>query len=266
MKKTIWVLLIGLSLLVLSWRFFWPIFLSVANLQAKAGIKVLSTPEKATVYINDQKKGETPYEETSLVSRDYLVKIDSGSNNWQGTVKLTPGTLTVVNRELKSGSGIGETLTLEEGSGVTIIVSPAASSVEIDGKIAGQTPIKLDLSTGEHTFVITHENYQPRTIRANVPQKFNLILSVDLGLGEINLPTNTTIAAPPPTVVKLKVLATPTGFLRVRDKPSTAGSEIGRVSPGDELELIEQASGWDKIKTSSGVEGYVSTVYVEKKN
>lgn len=264
MKKTIWVLLISLSLLVLSWRFLWPAFLSMANLQAKAGIKILSTPEKATVYLNDQKKGETPYAETNLTSGDYLVKIDSGSNSWQGQVKLTPGTLTVVNRELNKGSGAGETLILEAGNGVTIIASPAASSVEIDGKIAGQTPIKLDLPIGEHTFVITHENYQPRTIRANVPQKFNLILSVDLGLKEADFPTNIIIAAPPPVVVKLKVLLTPTGFLRVRDKPSTTGAEIGRVSPGDELELIEEVSGWDKIKTASGLEGYVSAAYVSR--
>lgn len=266
MKKTILILLILLSLLVISWRFLWPLFLSVASLQAKAGIKVLSTPEKATVYLNSQKKGETPYEETNLSASDYLVKIDSGDAGWQGTVKLTAGTLTVVNRELNKDSGAGEILTLEEGRGVTVIASPTTAQVEIDGKGVGQTPLKLDLPSGEHTFVVTQENYQPRTIRANVPQKFNLILNVFLKLAETNLIANTAITAVKPPAAKLKVLTTPTGFLRVRDKPSLQGQEVGRVSSGEELELIEESGGWDKIKTKTNLEGYVSKTYVEKQS
>ncbi|QQG43722.1 MAG: PEGA domain-containing protein [Candidatus Daviesbacteria bacterium] len=264
MKKTFFVLLITLSFLVVSWRFLWPAFLSVANLQAKSGVKVLSSPEKATVYINDQKKGESPYEETNLSAGDYLIKIEEGEASWQRRVKLTSGTLTVINRQLNKDSEAGEILTLEEGRGVTIIASPTISQVEIDGKKVGPTPLKLDLPSGEHTFVISQENYQPRTIRANVPQRFNLILSVDLKLEETNLVSNTTVSTSPPAI-KLKVLTTPTGFLRVRDKPSLQGQEIGRVNTGDELEAVEESTSWDKIKTSTGLEGYVSKTYVEKK-
>lgn len=262
-KKTILVLLITLSFLVLVWRFVWPTFLSMVNLGQKSGIKVLSTPEKATVYINNQKKGETPYEETDLMSGDYLVRLDSVGNSWQGQVSLTPGTLTVLNRELGKTGGSGEMLALADGRGVTIVTTPTRAQVEIDGQPIGETPLKRDLPPGEHTFIITHDHYNKKTIRANVPQKFSLILSVDLELMAANLPAPATPA--PKAAVVLKVKTTPTGFLRVRDKPSLAGVEIGRINSGEELELLEEGASWDKIKTSGGLEGYVFVTYVEKR-
>lgn len=266
MKKIIWLVLIFLSVFFLSLRFLGPLILSQFNLQAKAGIRVMSTPENATVFLDGTERGKTPFEETSLNPGEYLVKLNQGETSWQGRVRLNSGTLSVVNRELSKEliSSSGEILTLESGQGVTIISSPSSAQLEIDGKLIGKTPINVEVVEGDHTFVLSLDNYLKRSIRAYVPKKYSLNLNVDLALA----PTLAT-ESPTPTIMAKKTLLvvkeTPTGFLRVRDRPSLSGLEIARVAPGNELELIEEGPQWTKIKTAQGLEGYVSTTYVEKK-
>lgn len=62
------------------------------------------------------------------------------------------------------------------------------------------------------------------------------------------------------------VKKTPTGFLRLREKATTASPEAGRVYPGTELILLDESDRWDKVRLISGVEGYVLKLYVERKN
>lgn len=53
---------------------------------------------------------------------------------------------------------------------------------------------------------------------------------------------------------------TPTGYLRVRVKPS--GAELARILPGEKFEILEEESGWIKITTPSG-EGWILKSYTE---
>lgn len=62
----------------------------------------------------------------------------------------------------------------------------------------------------------------------------------------------------------VKIKDTPTGFLRVRDKPSTGGAEVGQVNPGDTFVIIAEENGWIKIEYVKGAEGWVSGQYVER--
>ncbi len=57
---------------------------------------------------------------------------------------------------------------------------------------------------------------------------------------------------------------TPVGFLRVRSTPSTAGTEVGRVNPGETFEYSQTQNGWYKITLSDGEEGWVSGEYVSE--
>jgi len=53
---------------------------------------------------------------------------------------------------------------------------------------------------------------------------------------------------------------TPTGWLRVREKPG--GKEIGRVYPGEEYKFIGQESGWYQIEFEGG-EAWISGSWAE---
>lgn len=257
-------MLISLAAILLRFSDKWAeIFLGV---KPTAGISILSTPSDATVYLDEKEVGKTPYEDKNLEVKEYTVKITKEKASWQGKITLTAGTVSVINRDLAPdiASSAGEILILNKGKGLTIISNPTDTQVEIDGKSYGNTPVNVDITPGEHTVLISNSNYLKRSIRVDLPANFNLTVSVDLALSEADLTAITTpvIIQAPEVIVK----NTPTGFLRVRDKPNLIGKEITRVKPGDRLILLEELGSWDQVRLSDGTEGFVSASYVEKKN
>lgn len=264
MKKAIFTLLIFLSFLVLFIRFGLPPIVDSLKLQGRAGLKITTLPE-AKVFINGLEVGQTPYQNENLEVKEYPVVLVGENGSWQGKIKLTSGTLSVINREIApdQASSSGEILILESGKGMTVVSNPEGAQVEIDGKNYGKTPLKIvDLEPGEHNFMIFSEGYLKRSIRAKLPENMHLFLDVDLAVSEmvINDPVVPT-TIPSRTVI---VGQTPNGFLRVRNRPSTTGSEITRVTFGTKLEVIEELSGWYKVKLEDGKQGYVSASYVSK--
>ncbi len=61
---------------------------------------------------------------------------------------------------------------------------------------------------------------------------------------------------------KATVKDTGTGWLRVRDLPSLNGKELAKVNVGESFVVLEEQTGWAKIKVSDTVQGWVSTDYV----
>ncbi len=235
------------------------------GIKPKSGISILSTPDGADVFLDGKELGKTPFEDKSLDVGDILVKIEKDQAIWQGKISLVAGTVTVINRDLSkdTSSSAGETLTLKKGQGITIVSNPGEANIEIDGKTFGKTPQTLDITPGEHAILLTHVNYLNRSIKANLPEGFNLTVVSDLSLSEADLTTiSTPVITQTPEVV---VRSTPTGFLRVRDKASTSGKEVMQVKPGDTLILLEEQGVWDRVRLSDGTEGFVASSYVEKK-
>lgn len=267
MKKVLLFGLIFLALLSISIRFAIKPISEVLGYQTKAGIKITSTPE-STVFINGVEVGKTPYQDENLKVGEVEVSLVKEGSSWQGRVGLYAGTLSVVNRELApdTASLSGEILTLDTGKGIIITSSPSEASVEIDGKAYGKTPISiLELLPGEHTFILSREGYLNRSIRAALPPNLVLYLNIDLALSEANISTSVNLPAiQDATAIRLIVKKTPNGFLRIRSKPSISGAEVGRVNTGDTLTLVSEQSGWYRIKTDEGIEGYVVSTYVQK--
>lgn len=266
MKKTIVLILVLISIFILLIRFAdfgLQFFLGAKKV---SGINVLSMPSGATVYLDGVEAGKTPYEDKNLTPKEYAIKIEKADLLWQGRVKLTAGTVTVLSRDLAKdfSSSAGETLALERGSGVTIISSPDGAQIEVDGKSYGATPLSLKLESGDYMVALSRPGYLKRSIRTNLPEGYKLVVSADLALSEADLTAVQTpsITQTPEVVVK----DTPTGFLRVRDKPALTGKEIAQAKPKDSLVLLEELPGWYRVRLSDGVEGYVSSSYVEKKS
>lgn len=265
MKKTIVWILVLISLAALLIRFSPKIGEILFGIKQTGGISIQSTPEGAVVFLDNKEVGTTPFEDKNLDVKQYNIKLEKDGATFQGNINLTAGTMALVNRDLAKdpASQAGETLTLEKGKGITVISNPSDSEVDIDGKKVGKTPIKLEAEVGEHTILVSHPNYLKRSIKASLPKGFNLTISVDLALSEADL---TQISAPVITQTQeVEVINTPTGFLRVRDQASLQGKEIGRVSTGDTLVLLEELGSWYRVRLSSGVEGFVSSQYVQKK-
>ena len=267
MKKLIVIFLLLISLAVLMLRISNLPIAKFMGISQKAGIRVISQPENADIFLDGVSIGETPYRDDNLEPKIYILEIKHQNGNWEGRVKLNSQTLTVVSRDLtKNGIlGAGEILTLEKGSGVSIDSIPQKSDVEIDGKKVGKTPGTFLIESGEHLFVLGKSGFLKRSIRATIPSNYRLIISTDLSPQSLDLaiaPLSSDSALVTSTVI---VAQTPTGFLRVRDKPSLAGREIARVSSGEELVLLEELTSWVKVRLKDGKEGYASNQYLQKK-
>jgi hypothetical protein len=265
MKKFIVWFLLLISFTALILRFSDKLAEVFFGIKPTSGISVLSAPSDAIVYLDGKEVGKTPYEEKKLEVREYLVKIEKNGALWQGKIKLNSGTMTVVNRDIAtdSASSAGESISLEQGRGLTVVSQPSESEVEIDGKSFGKTPLTVDIEPGGHNITVSRQGYFNRSIRANLPDNFKMIVVADLALSEADL--TTTQASVTTQTPELLVKNTPTGFLRVRDKASLAGREITQVKPGDSLILLEELGSWDRVRLSDGTEGFVSSAYVEKK-
>lgn len=264
MKKAVFLGLILLSLFFLMMRFGLNPILEKAGFKPKAGLKIVSVPE-ASVLIDGKEAGMTPYEDGNLPVGEYTVKLVAEGAQWQGKVRLTSGTMTVISRELGESlaSSSGEVFFLSKGKGVVVTSTPSGAEIEIDGKSYGQTPLILAaLLPGEHTFALNREGYLKRSIKATLPPNLALNLDVVLAVAEVSIGV---LPTPPQAekTVQLIVKQTQPGYLRIRSRPSTGGTELGRVVPGDVLTLIEELGSWDKIKTADGIEGYVSAAYVQ---
>jgi hypothetical protein len=265
MRRTIFLILVLISLILLVINVGSQVAARFFGDGERGGIKITSTPG-ALVYLDDKQVGTTPFSNENLSSGEYQVKVATDSGSWQGHVAVVRGTLTVVNRELAAevASSSGEILTLTHGKGVVVTSFPDGAAVEIDGKEYGRTPLSVaDLASGDHTFLLAKDGYLKRSIRAFQPPDLTLNLNVDLAITEPDL---STITAPAVSVTQQVVVkSTPTGFLRLRDKPSLNGKEITRVDTGVVMTLIEDSGGWSKVRLEDGKEGYVSSQYVEKK-
>lgn len=271
MKKTLLWILIIISLAVILLRFSDKIAEIFLGIKQISGITITSNPTEATVFLNDKEVGQTPFEDKNLDAGDYSIRIEKDKAVWRGRVKLISGTVTLVDRDIAtdSASSAGEVLNLDKGKGLIVVSNPTGADIEIDGKAYGKTPTTVNIDTGSHNILVSHSGYLNRSIKADVLDNFNLTVAVDLALSEADLTSIATALTPvvtqtPEVVVKNTVSPNP-GFLRVRDKPSAAGKEIAQVKPGEVLILLEEQGAWDKVRLSSGIEGFVSAAYVVKK-
>lgn len=273
MRKVLVIILVFLSVLVLILRYGMKPLSQVLGVTSRAGLRVEAN-KSAAVSIDGKQVGEAPYQDEDLTAGEYLISLksqgegsESGELSWQGYVKLNPGTLSIVNRDLsaKKSDQSGEVITLEKGKGITIVSTPPQAEVIIDGQSRGVTPLSVsDLGSGEHQFIISKDNFIQKSIRATLLEGFNLVLTVDLAIAEADL---TKLPVVPVSFSReVVVKKTPTGFLRIRASASTNAKEVAQVKPGDVLTLLEEQPNWDRVRTSDNKEGWVASSYVEKKS
>jgi len=238
---------------------------------------------RASVTLNGEVLGTTPLyrgdQNESLPEGLYDLKITPEDKNleaYSAKVKINPGVLTAVERTFLPGSLASSYILMLEKSQVKnpqIFISsiPDNSLVSIDGTDEGVTPLNLpSISASEHEVEIQKEGFAKKTIRVRAVDGYKLVLNVVLSAGgssEIEIapsvsPTAVLTPIPPPNSITIK--NTPTGFLRVRSTPSLAGTEIGRVTPSETYEVLEENASWVKIKLKDGQEGWVSKTYTQK--
>ncbi|PIP57812.1 hypothetical protein COX03_01085, partial [Candidatus Woesebacteria bacterium CG22_combo_CG10-13_8_21_14_all_39_10] len=124
------------------------------------------------------------------------------------------------------------------------------------------------ISASAHQIAVSLNGYLERTVNVKAIPGYKLTLIVKL-IKDVNKvePTPTPAATPKPEV-KIEILSTPNGFLRVRSAATTDSDEVARVNPKDTFVLIEESgdSKWYKIEYQTGQFGWISGQYAKKLN
>lgn len=195
------------------------------------------------------------------------------------------------------------------GAELAILSSPDGANVTLNGENKGTTPLVLkDLPADNFVLSVAASGFAARTVKVKTTAGYKLTASFQLATsGEVavspspsleELPAGTPKATPkaspktspspspktsalpgasptakpassPPPKPYVEILDTPTGFLRVREEPSTeTGKEVSRVNPGEYYTLLDETtvSGttWYKIEYEPEKEGFISGQYAKK--
>jgi len=276
MKKFIWFF----AFLFLTIVIFAGLVFFLNRKTGKGALQITSVP-KSKVYLNGKLIGNTPLCKCSpsdmLLVGDYNIQIVPNQTSLkpiEEKITINKSTLSVIDRSFADGAlSSGSVITLNPLSDkkaleVMVISFPDKSSVFIDNNLVGITPLLLkNITESDHDLKLTKEGYVDKSIRIKTALGFRLKSIITLGINpEISSPSVTpnpsvTIA---PSITKILILDTPTGFLRVREENSIVSIEVGRVNPGDTFDMISEKEGWFEIKLSNGKTGWVSSQYAQK--
>jgi hypothetical protein len=283
-KLLLFIFLTLIFLIFLVIRFF---TLSAQN--QNGVLRVISSPT-TSIFLNNLHIGKTPYEDKIKVGEYILKLIPEGeateSASWQGKIKIYKNTKTYVNIELGSSdlNTTGEIFSVrsitdrkfKKGTGgIEVDTEPQGAIVYLDNDEKGIAPLLLvDVPEGQHELSVFMPGFFRRTQKINVDSGYQISAFFKLAIDQAAqiTPTKTTeekestaseSANSKKTYVVIK--ENELGYLRVREKPTIYSSEAARVKPGDKFEVLDEDSGWFKIKYEGNKEGWVSSLYVEKK-
>lgn len=297
MKKLLFLLILPLIISILV---FATLVFFTTRSEGKGALQVTSLP-KSEVFLDNKRIGVTPICKCELPEMletgEYTIRLVPVPENatqsefvpFEEKIKIKKSVLTVVDRTFgKGGGNEGSIITLvplEDKKAVEILVLsfPEKSDVMLDANQVGTTPLYLkNITESDHEIKLTKSGYKEKEIRIRTVPGYKLEALVFLGVVDVLISSNSASLATDSAQItsssanqssqssslinqKVTILQTPTGFLRVREEGSLNASEIARVYPGEEYDLIEEKDNWYEIKLVDGKKGWISTQYAKKK-
>jgi hypothetical protein len=265
-------------ILVVVGLIFGIVFFVVGSFKPKsAGIVIESIPA-ASVFIDGEQVGRTPYDGTRKPGEITIKLIPESFEAplapFETKVTLVAGIETIVKREFGESdeASSGEIISFEKVGGkeasLAVVSIPDAAQISIDGSIRGFAPYKTSsIVPGEHQVIVYAPGFSEKSFSIGTIEGYKLTVVVKLKPnGEEVLSDEDDKAPEEPKQEEVEILSTPTGFLRVRSEPSTAGEEIAQVEPGERYPYLDkdEDTGWFKIEYEDGEEGWVSNQYAKK--
>lgn len=241
----------------------------------KSGGLLIETSPASTVYINGEEVGRTPYTSLRKAGEITLRLIPDSFGQplspFEEKINLVSGVETVVrryfgdSREKTEGEILSfEKLATKSETGIIVVTEPEGAQVVIDTVSKGTSPYSASsLESGVHTLKLSVNGYKDRSVELNLIKGFKLVAYVKLAKLEIQ--ENKVEEVKPVTQKLVKILSTPTGFLRVRSEASSSAKEVGQVKPGGEFGYLGESEDgdWYKINFDEELEGWVTGQYSE---
>ena len=151
-------------------------------------IMVMSFPQGASIYLNDEYMGITPKKLEHIPPGKYLVNISrAGSNNDSAPVVLYDGSYREIGFTLESAT---TPVVTPSGSGsVAVSSTPGGATVKLDGTIVGTTRLERaslilnDIPSGSHTVTVELAGYPLYTETVTVKKNQVVKVTADLEAG-----------------------------------------------------------------------------------
>lgn len=236
-----------------------------------SGIEITTQPP-TKIKIDGKDAGMSPYKNRSLKAGLIDIKIgQEGMGYWSKQLELKKNISTVINWTFGKSDDYsgGYILSMEKigenNSGIIISSSPSKATVFISGENRGLTPLYIsDLGEGDKEIKISIPGYTSLNLGVRPVVGHQIVLEGMMAKEEkIVQVTPTPFQTPEEAGNKIKILSTDTGWLRVRDMPSSAGLEIDKVNTGEVYDSVGDSGEWTHIIVREK-QGWVSTKFVEK--
>lgn len=179
--------LIFLTLLSLSAGGYF-ILKNFKSLPQKASLLIETPYATAEIFLNDESKGPTPFQDDNLSAGEYTLKLVSGEQTYQTKITLTGGTQTTLKREFgPSGAFSSSDLLWFEktprSTAVSITSEPDGAQIKMDGKSVGETPVIVEnVESGSHDLSISFDGFETKKLNIKVGEGFSLRISSKLAL------------------------------------------------------------------------------------
>ena len=253
-------------------------------LKKPAGLEISSSPV-ATVFLNDEEVGTTPFSNSDITPGKYQIKLvpDAATGKfsiWETQLTLKGEVTTIVNKNFAESETDSSSYILElrpepgDGTFLSVITDPDTVNLNLDDKPTGYTPVtKLESTPGSHKLSLSSPGYKPLELSVNAVKGYNLVVNIKLASDTILLTSpppasSSAVTSPSPGQEELGprviIQETGTGWLRVRKEPSSSGEELGKADVGETLPYLGQTSetGWHQVEFE-GEEGWLSAKYAK---
>lgn len=222
---------------------------------------VASASVPATVYIDGQHVGETPFKNAKIKSGEHVVKLvtqDQTAQTYEVEISLKPGMETAVYREFGATpqESSGYQLDLERGdkkdkAEVTIVSTPTNAVVRLDDQPKGFAPlINTEVNPGEHKFTLNAQGYKTVNFNGTVNQGYRLVVTAELGKNYPLKPDAEQVATPSASP---NPSPSPSPTPSATPKPSATPAPTTSPSPTNPakpfIEVLQTPTGWLRVRS-----------------
>ena len=243
----------------------------ILTLEKGSGLVISTNPENADIVLDDQKLGPSPLEKSVESGLHKVTVSKEGYISRMLEVNVTNGFKLIINVDLTPQVKI-ESKELKAYKNLRVIhIYPTAKLNQV-GALAEMIDLemyKADLLMTEDGILLTQKELAEKIVKENPNPTLAYLAeeqTADLGEAAKKSIDDLRLSAlgNKANTMFLEVTTTPTGYLNVREGPSTSAKLITRIKPGEKFELLEEHPEWFKIQLPDSTSGWVSAQYVTK--
>lgn len=233
-----------------------------------SGLQVTTDGIPASVFLNGNKAGSTPYSDQTLKPGSYSVRLepeDSEMAAYETSITLYPTTLAVMNwtfgKTTETSGGVIyelEPLKKKKDANFSLASIPDGAIVKVDDVSQGFTPVLMKAMTaGTHRFQVTLPSYKNVEESINVAEGFQMNVTVKLARQKAAVPDEEVLEASDeasssaevatPSAKKSSPTPTPKGSTTPKVSPTKASSSSSSSS-AKTVTILETGTGWLRVR------------------